>query len=382
MMHKAVARHTIESIEAILLAVPLAHRDINLVAVKKGSSLYAILVRIRTADGILGECYTSALGTDPGAVTQFIDQELAPLLVGRNACAIEACWDTMFSRTRPAYWSRAIAMRALACVDCALWDVVGKITGLPLHKLWGGFRESLPVVVMDSAWHVDENSTAFGKRIEAMRKAGLGGCKLKVGMNSPLGPRGDAERMKIARDAAGADFLLFADANQGWTPVEAMQFSKRVEELQLRWLEEPCGWNDDKRALAQVRATGHISIAAGQMEIAAEGCRDMMAAAAIDFCNFDAQRGGGATAWRRIAATADCYGIGVVHHQGPQLGGHLAASVRNGTHLEVYDAALDPFYYEMVLNRPSFNSGWSSLPDEPGWGWQLDERFITRYRMN
>ena len=147
--------------------------------------------------------------------------------------------------------------------------------------------------------------------------------KFKVG---GLTPEEDATRFRVAREAAGPDFVLCADANQGWTPAEAVRFARLVEDLDLHWFEEPCIWSNDRRAMRDVRFGGGVRVCAGQSEFSAGGCRDLMVEGAIDFCNFDSSWSGGATEWRRVAAAAVAFDVAMAHHEEPQIASHLLAS--------------------------------------------------------
>jgi D-galactarolactone cycloisomerase len=373
----------IEAAETIVLQASVADRTMQnpvLRAESKGGRV-ATLVRLRTKGGAVGECYTLALGVEIKALVDAIAQ-VAAVIRGRSALTPEACWAAMFETTRRAFFTRGLLTRAIACVDGAVWDLVGKAAGLPLSRLWGGFRNELGVVVLATSWRGDMSEAEFGRAVERLRADGIGGCKFKVGPQSPLGIDGDAQRMRVARAAGGDDFIMIADANQGWTVGEAIRFARQVEPLNLCWLEEPCHWNDDRRMLAEVRAATTVPVAAGQMEITVEGCRDLIVGKSIDACNFDASFGGGATAWRRVAEIAAGFGVRMVQHQQPQIGMQLAASVPNGAHLEIYEREADPFWFQMVTNRPQFVNGTCTLPNDAGWGLTLDEGFIARHRAN
>src|SRR5690606_28242368 len=135
---------------------------------------------------------------------------------------------------------------------------------------------------------------------------GFAGCKFKVGGRSP---EEDARRTRLARQAAGDDFILMADANQGYTRAEAIQFARLTQDLGLRWFEEPCRWLNDRLSMRDVRLIGRIPVAAGQSESSRAGLRDLLAAGCVDVCNADASWIGGPTEWRRIAALASAYEV-------------------------------------------------------------------------
>ena len=131
------------------------------------------------------------------------------------------------------------------------------------------------------------------------------GCKFTIGGRSP---KDDATRVQAVREAAGDDFVITVDANQGYTMPQALDICRRIVDLQIRWFEEPCIWVNDHRDMRQVRACGGIPVCAGQSEYSPTGCLEMMERGAIDVCNFTSSCAGGYTggvAWQHLrAATA------------------------------------------------------------------------------
>jgi L-alanine-DL-glutamate epimerase-like enolase superfamily enzyme len=102
---------------------------------------------------------------------------------------------------------------------------------------------------------------------------------------------------------------------------------------------------------------------------------------AIDFCNFDASWSGGPTVWRRMAAVAGTYGVAVGHHEEPQVSSHLVASQSHGSVVECFHPDRDPFWWNLIVNRPPLEKGELVLSDAPGLGWQLNTDYIERYRV-
>lgn len=365
----------IERIEAIPLRMPLPR------PLKAATALITqrctVLTRVFTRDGVVGECFSNNEDAGQGEILRLIREEIAPRIVGKSAFAVEACWQAMQPVTRDILRDRRLAVRAIACVDAALWDTVGKALRVPLHRLWGGCRNDIPVIAMGGYYRSEDDLGAIAREMEALRKQGFGGCKVKVG---GLAPEADAERVRAARDGAGAGFHLMPDPNQGWSYDEALRFARLVEPLDIRWLEEPCHWSNDRLDLARLRRTVAIPICAGQSEIAKAGCRDLMIAGAIDVCNFDPSWGGGPTEWRKVAALAESFGVGVLSHLEPQVGGMLAASVPNGVCVEVMQPDRDPLYQALIENRPAIKDGLMQLPDLPGWGLVLDKTVEAQLR--
>ena len=160
--------------------------------------------------------------------------------------------------------------------------------------------------------------------------------KFKVGGRSP---EVDAERFRVAREAAGPDFALMADANQGYTLAEAVEFARRVGDLDLRWFEEPCRWTNDRRAMRDVRYMTGVPVCAGQSETTLHGLRDLVVDGAIDVSNFDASWAGGPhdlaqgrRAVRRVRGPAGAPrgAAGQLAPAGEHAGPHLHRVLRRG----------------------------------------------------
>jgi L-alanine-DL-glutamate epimerase-like enolase superfamily enzyme len=184
---------------------------------------------------------------------------------------------------------RALALQAIACVDTAIWDVLGKAVGLPLHRLWGSVTDSLPMSVIGGYYHLDLAETGELMSRYATRFAGV---KFKVG---GLTPARDAERVRVARESAGPRVAIMVDANPGYDRAQAVEFGRKVVDLDIRWFEEPCRWTNDRRWMRDVRLQTGLPVAAGQSEVTLRGLRDLVMDEAIDISNFDASWSGGPT---------------------------------------------------------------------------------------
>ncbi len=366
---------TIERIEVTPIVVPLAREYRG--SYYRMTNRATVLTRVVTREGIVGEAYAGDEDTTLPAIAAVVTDEIAPRLVGENGFAIERCWELGFPVTYDQLRDRRIGLVALASVDLALWDAIGKALGRPLWELWGGYRDSIGVNIIGGYYGRDLDG--IRAEVEEWRELGFQGCKFKIGAKEP---REDAARLQAARDAAGADFVLTIDANQGYTRAQAIELCDRVRELDIRWFEEPCIWSNDARDMRDVRARGGIPVCAGQSEHSPEGCRDLMERGAIDVCNFDASWSGGYTSWRRMAAAARLYSVELAHHEEPQVAAHLLASQPHGTYLEVFHPDRDPIWWRMIANRPQLVDGRLALPSGPGLGWELDRDFVEHYRVS
>jgi D-galactarolactone cycloisomerase len=365
----------IESVESIPLRVPLDR-------VYRGSyyqmqARCTVITRVYTSDGVVGEIYNADSDEEQAEVIRIIQSELAPAILGRDPSNIEGAWEAMQFSTWDQLRDRRLAMQAIACVDSALWDGFGKAAGLPLYRLWGGYRDAMPIIGIGGYYGHDDEQLREEARF--FIEQGMCGMKFKIGARSP---EEDARRVRVIRDYAGQDFVLMCDANQGYRTRDAIDFCRRVADVGLRWFEEPCQWANDLRGMKDVRSITGVPVAAGQSEHTRTGARDLIAAGAIDVCNFDASWSGGPTEWRRIAGMARAYDVEMGHHEEAQVSFHLLASIPHGTYVETFAMQRDPIYWQLLVNRPTAKDGVFPLPEGGGFGWKLDEAFIKRYRVD
>jgi L-alanine-DL-glutamate epimerase-like enolase superfamily enzyme len=336
-----------------------------------------IITQVITEEGVVGEAYAGDEDATLAEIEQIIHGEIEPRLRGENALAFERCWELGFPVTYDQLRDRRVGLVALASVDLAIWDAIGKALDAPLWQLWGGYRSSLPVNIIGGYYGDDKGLVR--DEVSQWLEMGFRGCKFKVGARPP---EEDAARITAAREAAGADFVITIDANQGYTLRAALELCERVADLNIRWFEEPCVWANDLRDMRQVRARGGIPVCAGQSEHSPEACRNLMEGGAIDVCNFDASWSGGYTNWRRMAATARLYSVELGHHEEPQIAMHLLASQPHGTYVEVFTPSRDPIWWNILRNRPEVIDGQLHLTAAPGFGLDIDPDFVARYRVN
>jgi L-alanine-DL-glutamate epimerase-like enolase superfamily enzyme len=366
------ARLTIRRIETVPIRVPLAR-------IYRGSGYHmthrsTIVTRIHTDDGVVGEAYAGDEDAALGQIEHIIRDEIEPRLAGEDAFAVERCWELARPATYDILRDRRLGLVACACVDTAIWDAIGKALGQPLWRLWGGYRRTLPMISIGGYYGT---GIPIADEVAELEEIGLAGMKFKVG---GLTPEEDAARFREAREAARPEFILAADANQGFTVEDAIRFARLVSDCRLAWFEEPCRWANDRRAMRDVRFGAPVRVCAGQSELSAAGCRDLMVEGAIDICNFDASWSGGPTEWRRVAGMATTFDVAMGHHEEPQVASHLLASIPHGTVVECFHPDRDPIWWNLVANRPPLVKGMLELPDLPGLGWELDADYIEAHR--
>lgn len=365
----------IEKIEALAISIPLTKNF--------GGSTYDVTRRCTVvtrlhAEGLVAEVYNGDNREHGPEIVRIIEQQLAPLVIGADPFETERLWEKMFALTHSGS-DKKVFLEAIACIDCALWDLIGKSTGKSVRQLLGGYRTRLPIISIGGYYVEGKTYADIGREMELYRDAGMAGCKFKVG---GLAPEEDAKRVEAARSAAGSDFILVVDANRGWNVPDAVRFSRLIEHLDIGWFEEPCHWHDDAAMMAQVRQATRIPVTAGQSEMTSQGVRRLIDAGAVDFVNFDVSEGGGVTDWRRAQALCATAGVRMAHHEEPQIAQHLLTAIPHGTYLECFaDPARDPVWQTLWLNRPPIKDGYAEISDAPGFGIELDTEMIEKYRV-
>src|SRR3989475_437467 len=223
----------IHNIEAIAVDIPLGKNF--------GGSTYAVLkrstviTRMRTEGGLVSEVYNGVNREHGPAIVRLIHEELAPRVRGVSILETERIWGRMFALSHTSR-DRKTLMEAIACVDCAVWDLVGKASGKSVCALPGGYRERMPIISIGGYYMEGKTLADIGREMEAYRQAGMAGCKFKVG---GLAPEEDAKRVDAARRAAGADFVLAVDANRGWSAPDASRVARLIQPPDIRRFREP-----------------------------------------------------------------------------------------------------------------------------------------------
>lgn len=344
-----------------------------------------VVVRIETDEGVTGHIYSGDvldLTAKGRKLINFLRNELVPIVEGEELFSVRALWEQMFERTERFMSSegtdRWLYMHAIGAMDTALWDTVAKAADIPLYQLWGGYRDSVPIIAIGGYYEDDKTDDDLVAEMEEYESMGIAGVKLKVGGRSV---ERDLERLQAVREGMGEDFVIACDANQGYSAEEAVNFAKQAKQHDIRWLEEPVVWHDQYRGMREVRNWVDVPVVAGQSESTAGGCQRLLDEESVDILNFDASLAGGPTEWHRAAASASLKTVNMAHHEEAHLAMHLLASVPHGLYAEVFHPDVDPVWYDMVANSPTVEDGQLYLPDGPGLGLELDEDFIEKYNV-
>ena len=312
-----------------------------------------------------------------------------PLLKGEDARDVERLWQMMFNcktglDNRGLHTldlnNRAIEMQAIACVDMAVWDALGKFYNAPLYKLLGGYRDKVPIIAIGGYYMAGQGPNDIRAEIESYKALELAGIKFKVGREDV---RIDVERVRLAREAAGDDFVIIVDANQGWTPDQAIEFCRLAAPLNIRWIEEPVRWYDQLEGLRLVRQNSPIPVTAGQGEISRYGCRDLVTLGQVNNLNVDVTIAGGVTEWMKIAHMAEHFHVKMAHHEEAQVALHLLAAIPHSLFVEIFpNPRRDPMWQELPVKHARIHDGYMELPAGPGLGMDLNEDVIARYRVD
>ena len=348
-----------------------------------------IVTRVYCDNGVVGECYGGDEDFTQDRIVWLMREHLAPLLIGQDPRDVERHWERMFNvnvdmGNRALHVldleKRAILTQAIAAIDNALWDAIGKHYDTPVYKLLGGYTDKVPVIAIGGyVYPNDAGHKQLRDEIIKYKDLQLAGVKMKVGR---LSVAQDVARAAAIRDAVGPDFMIAADANQAWTPKQALEFARLAAPLNIRWLEEPVRWHDQLDGLRAVREGTNIPVVAGQGEITRWGCRDLILHGRVNILNVDVTIAGGVTEWRRMAGMASAFDVQMAHHEESQVALHLLASQPHGLYVEIFpNPERDPLWYELLLELPVIKDGTMHLPSGAGFGLQLNPETIEKYRL-
>jgi L-alanine-DL-glutamate epimerase-like enolase superfamily enzyme len=320
------------------------------------------IVRVYDSDGAVGTGYCYTIGTGGPSTIELLRRTLAPALIGRDADRIEAIWRDLLYLTH-ATSVGAITSLALAAIDTALWDLRSRKTAIPLHKLAGGAQERVPVYTTEGGWlHLPIE--AIIEDSLAVRARGFKGAKVKIGR--PIAE--DVARLGALRDAVGADFEIFTDANQSFRIDDAIRRVAAYAPFGLGWIEEPLA-ADDLHNHAALARRSDIPVAVGESLYSLRQFNAYCHAEACSIVQVDVARVGGITPWLKVAHLAEACNIAVCPHFLMEIHAPLCAAVPNGKWVE-YIPQLDP----ITTSRLRIEDGHAIPSERPGLGidWDWD----------
>lgn len=365
-----------------------------------------VTLKIRTDQGLHGVGDATLNGREL-AVAAYLEQHIAPLLIGRDASRIEDIWQLLY---RGAYWRRGpVTMCAIAAVDTALWDIKAKAANMPLYQLLGGAsREGVLVYGhangADIEAVVDEVARYQSLGYKAVRaQAGVPGVRGAYGVGRgqmyyepaegplPLETLWDTpaylrhapklfERLRLAH---GEELALLHDVHHRLTPIEAARLGKALEPYGLFWMEDPTP-AENQEAFRLIRSHTATPLAVGEVFNSIHDCRSLIQEQLIDFIRATVVHAGGITHLRQIAALAALYQIRTGCHGATDL-----SPVCMGAALH-FDLWVPNFgIQEYMRHTPetdavfphaySFADGYLHPGEAIGHGVDIDEALAARY---
>lgn len=268
----------------------------------RGPNTQDVYVEVEAEDGLTG------LGvTRGGAVARaIIDGHLKPLLLGADPRRVELLWEQMHRATL-AYGRKGAPVMAVSALDLALWDLLAKWMGQPLHRLLGGkVHEWLPVY----ATHPDPR---------ALAREGYAGCKMPMScgpVDGKEGLRRNVQRVAEMREAVGPDIDIMVDCWMSWNVEYTLAFARAAAPYDLAWIEEPLP-PDDYDGYAELRRRiGGTRIATGEHEYNRWGFKELLTRGCADVLQPDVAWCGGISEIRRVMAMAAAWDIPVIPHNG------------------------------------------------------------------
>jgi L-alanine-DL-glutamate epimerase-like enolase superfamily enzyme len=352
----------------------------------RGGPVCAVLVRVRTDDGLEG---LGTVGVGSGAAAYVIQEHLKPLVVGQNPFDVELLWERMFRSTMN-YGRKGLVLEAISAVDIALWDILGKAAGQPVYNLLGG-RTKQRIPVYASRLYAHRDLDALAAQAAEHLKQGFTAMKQRFGYgpaDGRPGMRKNLELVRTVREAVGPDVELMADAYMGWDVPYAIRMIRMLEDagMDLRWVEEPV-IPDDIDGYAQIRRAVATPISGGEHEFTRYGYRELIKREAVDVLQPDVDRVGGITEARKIWAMAAASGLQVIPHAGRLHNYHLVMAHLNSPIAEYFPhptegGALDDdsLFWELFEGEPRARDGYVELSATPGLGLELNEKRVTEWR--
>jgi mannonate dehydratase len=365
-----------------------------------------VTLKIVTDEGVHGVGDATLNGREL-SVASYLQDHLCPLLIGRDPQRIEDIWQYFY---KGAYWRRGpVTMAAIAAVDMALWDIKGKLAGMPLYQLLGGAsREHVIVYSHATGRDIPETLDAFekyrAKGFKAIRaQCGVPGMKSVYGVSKGSAAYEPATKdwpeeqswstekyldfvpklFDAVRVKFGFDLHLLHDVHHRLTPIEAARLGKSVEDYRLFWIEDPTP-AENQDAFRLIRQHTVTPIAVGEVFNTIWDCKQLIEEQLIDYIRATITHAGGITHMRRIADFAAMYQVRTGCHGASDL-----SPVCMGAALH-FDLWAPNFGMQEYMGYPepalavfphawSFDDGYMHPGETPGLGVDIDEKLAAKY---
>lgn len=325
------------------------------------------LVTINTDENIAGQAFLGSASWSAALDAQMVIDKLAPQIVGHDPLDREALHQALLERKRHA------TLRSIGAVDVALWDLVGKVAGLPIHRLAGTYRRSVAAYASSA---VLDSPEAYAAEAVSFRDRGWAAYKI----HPPRRPDDDIDVCAAVRSAVGDDFTLMLDSTWSYRYEDAVRVGRAIEELGFHWYEDPLA-DDDLNGYVKLRQKLDIPILA--TEYGPETLQDYqpwITSGATDMLRGDVAAKGGITQMLKTAHLAEAFRMNYeIHHGGNSLNNvanlHVLLAIPNTTFFEVLlpDGAQK---YGLVSDIEVDDNGLVRAPEGPGLGYQIDHDLI------
>lgn len=359
----------VERVEAWTVSLAL-RRPVHFGALTYTTRDYTV-VRLQDRDGAEGVAW----GMTRGAPLTPAVHAMAPLVEGSDPDLTEATWQRLYAASIP-YGQRGISMRALSLLDVALWDLRARRAGLPLWRLLGGARGSVPVSVGGGYYREQREPDDIAAELRGYVERGIDHIKVPGGGWTP---REEGRWIERVREAVGDDVELAVDAHWSWQDVQSARAVLATwEGARLAWVEDPL-WPEAAAAHAALRRATTIPLAVGDEQSGRWAYQNLLLSEAADIWRVDVTTVGGFTEARRIAALAATWGIPVSTHVYPEVHVHLAAAEPGVLAVEYTDPDADIDLCHRFLDPVAApTDGHLDAPMGPGLGVTVDWDLVTR----
>jgi L-alanine-DL-glutamate epimerase-like enolase superfamily enzyme len=317
----------------------------------------SVEVTVKTDDGLVGrdESWFGRIAGAPAALKVLIDRELAPVVIGRDPAFVRAIHEDLVRETEY-HGTEGLAMFGIAALDTALWDILGRAAGWPVHRLIGACHDRIPAYAMVGWMNMTEDEL---KAIcTSALQAGFRAVKIKIGYPTL---EADARRVEVVRAAVGPATVLMVDANQSLSTAEAIRRGRVFQQMGCYWFEEPLPAQDFD-GYAELAAALDIPIATGENLYGRRPFARLIARKGVDVVQGDLRRGGGPTEILAVGALADAFGLPYASHGGGAVNLNLLATMPNATWLET---GIPEAGSKLVLQ-----DGCALVPTGPGFSWE------------
>ncbi len=352
----------------------------------------ATLVEVCTDTGVTGWGEAFAQGLEPPQIAaSVIEHALTPLVMGSDPLETEVLWHRMYHQSRD-YGRKGSVIAGISAIDMALWDIAGQYYGVPVHQLLGGAFRTQVQPYATGFYRISGQGESARLADEALAHHAAGFRLMKV----KLGYGVDDDKLvlaAIAKAVQGLGVTLMVDTNHAYGRAEALRLGYFMDDLDLRWYEEPVA-PEDIDGYCELRSKLRTPIAGGENEHTLFGFRELLGRHAVDIAQPDLGSCGGITAARHIVALAQANGIEVNPHVWGSAVAQAASlqviaalpvahhSVFARSPVLEYDRSLHPFRRELVTKPIELENGLVSIPKKPGLGITVRRETVERYRVN